>query len=132
MDKVPAVMTNEELENAQICLRKELIDIKTQIDNHNLTKKHLDENDLQDDKWIYKAKYALRLKGHQHNLVCKEIGVRNKAAKEGNKKFSDFFVDAAQSCLDGEMFQDIKLKANNMRIEYYEKNPTPGLIKVDY
>jgi len=132
MDKVPNLMTDAELENAQICLRKDLIDIKTQIEEYNTTKKYLDESDLHDDKWLNKARYALRIKGHQHSLVLEEIGKRNRKAKEYNKKFSDFFMKAAESYLDSGMFAQLIDEANAVRKEYYEKNPTHGLIKVDY
>lgn len=132
MDKVPSVMSNQELENAQISLRKDLIDIRTSIEEYNTTKKYLDEIDPHDEKWLSKARYALRMKGHQHALVLKEIGVRNKLLRMNNRKFSDYFMDVAEAFLEKSVFEKLREDADNMRKEYHTKNPTHGLIKVDY
>ncbi len=132
MNKVANLMSNAELENAQIGLRKDIIDIRTRIEEYGKTKKHLNELDEEDEKWVRTATYALRMKGHQHNLVLKEIGIRNRMTKENNKKFADYFLEIARECLDSSVFSDIEIKTRESIDKYYAQNPTPGLIKVDY
>lgn len=132
MDKVPAAMSNEELENTQIALRKEMIDIRTSIDVYETTKNHLNEDDAEDKKWLRKARYALRIKGHQHCLVLKEIGARNKLVRLRNRKFGDYFMNVAEASLEKSVFDKLRSDADKLRKEYQAKNPTPGLIKVDY
>lgn len=127
-----SVMTNCELENKQIELRHDISDIKAQIEEYLITKRHLGEKDFEDDDWLNKAIKARRLKNHQYQLVCREIGKRNRKAKEGEKKFSDFFVDVARVNLDKQTFDNISTIAKQVMSDHFSKNPTAGLIKVDY
>ena len=72
------------------------------------------------------------MKGHQHNLVLQEIGIRNRKTKENNKKFADYFLEIAREFLDNSIFSEIELKAKESIDKYYTQNQTHGLIKVDY
>ncbi len=109
-------MTTEELESSRDQVVIDIMNIKEQLEEYNVLKEYDDENiDKDDHLWAVSAKKAQRVKGHQHQIICKELSERRKGNQVKQTRLPEHFMNVAREELTDEVFHSIFAKAEALR-----------------
>jgi hypothetical protein len=106
-------MSIAELESARDQTQIDLMNIKEQLEEYNVLKDYDEQSvDKEDHLWSVSAKKAQRVKGFQHQLICRELADRKRLLSAiKTKSLANYFMDVTRQELSKELFDSIYQKS---------------------
>ena len=96
----------DQLESKAFLTLEGLSVIKLQIDEANIF--YINNGYYENHEWYVSAKHALRMKGREHQMLCKELSARKKVSKKlEGEAFSQKFMTVAREFLDKDIYMQI-------------------------